>query len=567
MESGPTMLLNIHYESCHDALEALLSAVAAELLARLASEMDELMQDWRSYKRAAALLDFDDLLYTARDLLARHEDIRQALARRFRHVLVDEFQDTDPLQIEIIWLLCGEACERSTMNLLGRALRPSALFLVGDPKQAIYRFRGADVTAYIIARTAIGNADLLQITANFRSVDPILSFVNHRFEQVLSEAAGQPGFSELSSIHRGMTGNFAVAALDIPDPCRHREQPDPHSSLPGSTRQSIASDKERFFSMDARVKPAHDGAQKPSAAMLRNAEAECVADACSRLIGNVTVRDEHADGGKRPCRPGDIALLAPTGTDLWRFEQALEDRGISVSTQAGKGFFRRQEVADLIALTRTLADAQRHARARRTAARPAGRAHGRRAPRHRRRIAAGPRPAGSPAVPRPAHRQCRGEARARALRAGSAAIAAPKSAFHHALRAPRRWDRRAQRTPAAAAALPGRLRTGHRQCRSLSGNGARLRRARTARIRARHAGELDRRGAPGGGKAGCRGECGRAGDGACRQGPGMAGRHPDQHDGAAPCGNRRDAGPTVERVLDAGAGRRTHGICGAQGAQ
>jgi ATP-dependent exoDNAse (exonuclease V) beta subunit len=309
-----------HYDSSHAALEALLSAVGAELLARLASEMDELMRDWRSYKRAAALLDFDDLLYTARDLLARHEDIRQALARRFRHVLVDEFQDTDPLQIEIIWLLCGEACERSTMNLLGRTLRPSALFLVGDPKQAIYRFRGADVTAYIIARTAIGNTDLLQITANFRSVDPILSFVNHHFEKVLSEAAGQPGFSELLSIHRGMTGAVAVAALEVARPGKRDE--------------------------------------KPSAAMLRDAEAECVADACSRLIGNVIVRDEHADGGKRPCRPGDIALLAPTGTDLWRFEQALEDRGISVSTQAGKGFFRRQEVADLIALTRTLADAR-----------------------------------------------------------------------------------------------------------------------------------------------------------------------------------------------------------------
>ena len=172
--------------------------------------------------------------------------------------------------------------------------------------------------------------------------------------------------------------------------------------------------------------------------MLRDAEAECVADTCSRLIGNVTVRDEHADGGKRPCRPGDIALLAPTGTDLWRFEQALEDRGISVSTQAGKGFFRRQEVADLIALTRTLADSTRHARARGAAARPAGRAHRGGAPRHRRSIAAGPRPAGSPAVPRSAHRQRRGQARARALRAGSAAIAAPKGALHDALRAPRR---------------------------------------------------------------------------------------------------------------------------------
>ena len=58
----------------------------------------------------------------------------------------------------------------------------------------------------------------------------------------------------------------------------------------------------------------------------------------------------------RPCRFGDIALLAPVGTQLWQFEEALEDRGVAVSTQAGKGFFRRQEIQDLIALARTLAD-------------------------------------------------------------------------------------------------------------------------------------------------------------------------------------------------------------------
>ena len=59
----------------------------------------------------------------------------------------------------------------------------------------------------------------------------------------------------------------------------------------------------------------------------------------------------------RPCQEfGDIALLAPVGTDLWRFEEALEQRGIPVSTQAGKGFFRRQEIHDLIALTRAVAD-------------------------------------------------------------------------------------------------------------------------------------------------------------------------------------------------------------------
>ena len=56
-------------------------------------------------------------------------------------------------------------------------------------------------------------------------------------------------------------------------------------------------------------------------------------------------------GERRPCRPGDIALLAPTGSDLWRYEEALERRGIPVATQAGKGLFRRQEIQDLIALT------------------------------------------------------------------------------------------------------------------------------------------------------------------------------------------------------------------------
>src|SRR5205823_1028995 len=109
-----------------------------------------------AYKRSAALLDFDDLLYTARDLLANFEPVRQALAVRFVHVLVDEFQDTDPLQIEILWRLCGEKPGSGSDDWIARNLRPGALFLVGDPKQAIYRFRGADVGAYIAARQTLG---------------------------------------------------------------------------------------------------------------------------------------------------------------------------------------------------------------------------------------------------------------------------------------------------------------------------------------------------------------------------------------------------------------------------
>jgi ATP-dependent exoDNAse (exonuclease V) beta subunit len=223
---------------------------------------------------------------------------------------------TDPLQIEILWLICGERREGSQGKPLTRTLRPGALFLVGDPKQAIYRFRGADVNAYVDARNAIGGGSLLKITANFRSVEPILAFVNRRFERLLSEAAGQPGFSELSPIRKVSGEAPTVVALDV----------------------AIASDK-------------------ADAAAFRDAEADCVADLCSRLIGNLQVQD-HDTSKLRPCRYGDIALLAPVGTELWRFEEALEERGIPVSTQAGKGFFHRQEIQDLIALTRTLADAR-----------------------------------------------------------------------------------------------------------------------------------------------------------------------------------------------------------------
>src|ERR1700674_4088520 len=106
--------------------------------------------------------------------------VRRALASRYRHVLVDEFHDTDPLQIEILWRLCGEAGDGGVRDPLARTLRPGSLFLVGDPKQAIYRFRGADVNAYLAARQSMGEAALLEITTNFRSVKPFFDFVNGR---------------------------------------------------------------------------------------------------------------------------------------------------------------------------------------------------------------------------------------------------------------------------------------------------------------------------------------------------------------------------------------------------
>lgn len=310
-----------HYKACCEAWQAMLQNAASRALADLIGLVQPALQRFRDYKRSTALLDFDDLIFAARGLLRDHESVRQALATRFAHVLVDEFQDTDPLQTEIFWRLCGDPPAGATGDdWTAFRIRPGALFLVGDPKQAIYRFRGADVAAYIQARAAFqmqGPESVLAISTNFRSCAPILGYVNKHFEAPLAVEQGQPGFTALEPFHPERDGGgLCIAALEI----------------------AVAND---------------DG--KATAEQQRDGEADVVADMCARLIGKEEILDRKTSQ-KRFCRPGDIALLAPTGSDLWRYEEALERRGIPVATQAGKGLFRRQEIQDLIALTRVLAD-------------------------------------------------------------------------------------------------------------------------------------------------------------------------------------------------------------------
>ena len=123
--------------------------------------------------------------------------------------------EINTMQTEIFWRLCGEPVDGDDDWTRFR-VRPGALFLVGDPKQAIYRFRGADVGAYVQARDAFRAQDpgsLLSISTNFRSCASILTFVNERFEAVLS-SDGQPGFTALDPFHDDR-GSLCVAALDI----------------------------------------------------------------------------------------------------------------------------------------------------------------------------------------------------------------------------------------------------------------------------------------------------------------------------------------------------------------
>lgn len=308
-----------HYGRCGEAWKTMLGTVASRVLSDVIAEVQPVLQRYRDYKRSAALLDFEDLILAARDLLRDHDYVRCALARRHTHVLVDELQDTDPLQVEIFWRLCGEPPDGDPAgDWRTFRIRPGALFLVGDPKQAIYRFRGADVGTYVWVRDAYKDQDVdsvLSISTNFRSAAPILAHVNGCFEGPLS-SEGQPGFTKLDPSHPAPDGTLCVAALDV----------------------AVADE---------------DG--RATAEQQREGEAKAVAELCARLIGSETILDLKT-GERRLCQAGDIALLVPTGRNLWYYEEALEGFGVPVATQAGKRLFRCQEIQDLIALTRVLAD-------------------------------------------------------------------------------------------------------------------------------------------------------------------------------------------------------------------
>lgn len=118
----------------------------ADLAALLQAELQGVIDAYEKRKSKLGLLDFVDLLVRARDLIRGDADVRAEFQARFTHVFVDEFQDTDPIQTEILMLLASDDPEVWTWQFVRP--KPGKLFVVGDPKQSIYRFRRADVSIY-----------------------------------------------------------------------------------------------------------------------------------------------------------------------------------------------------------------------------------------------------------------------------------------------------------------------------------------------------------------------------------------------------------------------------------
>jgi ATP-dependent exoDNAse (exonuclease V) beta subunit len=200
-------------------LDELLRRAGADLAPALRDELWTVVVAYEEWKSRAGCLDFLDLLVRARDLVCGNAEVRRELQARFKLLFVDEFQDTDPLQAEILLLLAADDPHETDWRR-ARPL-PGKLFLVGDPKQSIYRFRRADVALYEGVKRALlsGGAELVHLTVSFRSVPELQQAVNAAFApRMRAETPSQPGYVPLSPFRASTPEQPALVALPVPMP-------------------------------------------------------------------------------------------------------------------------------------------------------------------------------------------------------------------------------------------------------------------------------------------------------------------------------------------------------------
>jgi ATP-dependent exoDNAse (exonuclease V) beta subunit len=200
-------------------LDRFLEMAGADLAPRLRDELWDVLEEYVRLKSRAGCLDFLDLLLRARDLVRDHPVVRAELQRRITHIFVDEFQDTDPLQAEILILLAADDPNERDWRRVRPV--PGKLFIVGDPKQSIYRFRRADVSLYEDVKRQVTEAggELVELTVSFRAVPEIQEAVNAAFAPVMGEqASSQARYVPLARFRSALDTQPAIVALPVPQP-------------------------------------------------------------------------------------------------------------------------------------------------------------------------------------------------------------------------------------------------------------------------------------------------------------------------------------------------------------
>jgi ATP-dependent helicase/nuclease subunit A len=270
----------------------------------------EYLKNADDLKRKIGGIDFNDMIYAAYCLFRDHKDLAQGhFHDRYRYILVDEFQDTDPIQCKIIWTILGNLDEAS-----------DRLFIVGDPKQSIYLFRDADVALFkemqeIIQKGLKGK--IVPLDINFRSAPEIVHFVNYLFSQIFSSSS--------------KPWEFKYDPLEV-----SYERINDHGSV------------------ELLLAPLAGGSQEKA-----KKEAEMMAKRIQNII-EIEKKEIYWDKCKnklsspRPAQYGDVAILLQRRTNLHYIEWALQKYGIPYHVSSGLGFYERQEIIDLFNLLKFL---------------------------------------------------------------------------------------------------------------------------------------------------------------------------------------------------------------------
>lgn len=273
-------------------------------------------------KQEELLLDYDDMIYRAANLLHEPDSVaRKYFHDRLHAILVDEFQDTNSMQAEVVSLLAG---------------KQTRLFLIGDDKQSIYKFQGADVSTFnswrdhmkgagqkdSVGKNLSGENQSLKLTASFRSHPKIVNLVNYVFNKIFGGANEEISYRAL------------FEPLD-------------------ATRKNTSTDKSEFENINVVITPSADDMDSSEKERL---ESLSVADWILDKI-NSGAPLINADGEiERTLSFGDFAILVPQNKDFEAIEYGLDKRKIPYSVFAGRGFLNRQEIIDIENVMRFLAN-------------------------------------------------------------------------------------------------------------------------------------------------------------------------------------------------------------------
>ncbi len=304
-----------------DQREAIVRDLLDAAIRRVVAALAQCTSKAVAERRTAGELEFHDLLVLARTLLRDPKHGARARARlrdRYQRLLVDEFQDTDPIQVEIAALLGSADPDDGARAWTEMSVEPGRLFFVGDPKQSIYRFRRADIATFLAAAERFAGRTPEYLTCNFRSAPRVLAWINTVFGELIRPfPASQPEYRALDAA-RGDAPGAAGPGVMLLGVAPHVDDPDAEG--------------------------------------LRVREAADVAAVVRRVLAERWPVYEQETGQWRDPRLGDICILLPARTSLGFLERSLDDAGIPYRAETSSLVYGSREIRELLAALRAIDD-------------------------------------------------------------------------------------------------------------------------------------------------------------------------------------------------------------------